>query len=268
VNVSAALVVEQMRKSKTASLSRAIQLLGSHKADLPDFLTRDPQGIQLPGFLEALSEHLVAEQMKLIKEMKGLQQNIEHIKHIVATQQHYAKVGGALENIAVQDLVEDALRMSAESLTRHQIEVVRQFEAAPPALLDRHKVLQILINLISNAKQALSSREEGRRIELHILRLDTNFVRLQVTDNGSGIAPENLTRVFQHGFTTKKRGHGFGLHSGANAAVEMGGRLTVHSDGLGHGATFRLDLPISVHTAQAIITPADTIFTKRQRNAA
>jgi signal transduction histidine kinase len=147
--------------------------------------------------------------------------------------------------------------MSAESLARHQIEVVRHFDATPPALLDRHKVLQILVNLISNAKHALRDRGEGRRLELRLTRLDTNFVRLEVTDNGSGIAPENLTRVFQHGFTTKKSGHGFGLHSGANAANEMGGRLTVHSDGLGHGASFRLDLPVSIHTAQAIIVPAD-----------
>ena len=62
-------------------------------------------------------------------------------------------------------------------------------------------------------------------------------------DNGIGIPPENLTRIFNHGFTTRKDGHGFGLHSGALAAKEMGGSLTVHSGGTGQGAAFTLELP-------------------------
>ncbi|MBI3415129.1 MAG: ATP-binding protein, partial [Verrucomicrobia bacterium] len=83
-----------------------------------------------------------------------------------------------------------------------------------------------------------------------------------------GIAPENLTKIFQHGFTTKKTGHGFGLHSGANAAREMGGRLSVQSDGPGLGATFRLELPGSAQVAQARVQPADRIDSDLQRPAA
>ena len=76
-------------------------------------------------------------------------------------------------------------------------------------------------------------------------------VQVSVTDNGIGIAGENLTRIFSHGFTTKRDGHGFGLHSGALAAREMGGSLTAHSDGPGKGASFTLELPISKEAEQA-----------------
>jgi signal transduction histidine kinase len=66
-----------------------------------------------------------------------------------------------------------------------------------------------------------------------------------------GIAPEMLTRIFQYGFTTRQEGHGFGLHSSALAAQEMGGTLTVHSEGPGHGATFILELPYLAAPPQA-----------------
>ena len=70
-------------------------------------------------------------------------------------------------------------------------------------------------------------------------------VKISVMDNGVGIPCENLTRIFRFGFTTRKNGHGFGLHSGALAAHELGGALRAHSDGLGQGATFTLELPLS-----------------------
>jgi signal transduction histidine kinase len=70
-------------------------------------------------------------------------------------------------------------------------------------------------------------------------------LKISVIDNGVGIPPENLTKIFNHGFTTRKDGHGFGLHSGALAATEMGGALVAHSDGPGQGASFTLELPVT-----------------------
>ena len=69
-------------------------------------------------------------------------------------------------------------------------------------------------------------------------------MKISYIDNGIGIPADNLTRIFGHGFTTRKEGHGFGLHSGALAAKELGGALTVESDGPGKGATFTLEFPI------------------------
>ena len=142
------------------------------------------------------------------------------------------------------ELVEDAVRMNAAALARHEVQVVREYAEVPPVVVERHKVLQILVNLIRNAKYAM---DEGgrpdRQLTLRIGRNGGDFVHVCVIDNGVGIPSENLTRIFEHGFTTRKDGHGFGLHSGALAAQEMGGTLSVCSEGAGKGAVFTLALP-------------------------
>jgi signal transduction histidine kinase len=107
-------------------------------------------------------------------------------------------------------------------------------------------VLQILINLIRNAKYALDDVERiDKKIVISISAPNGRYIQIVVSDNGIGIAPENLTRIFAHGFTTREGGHGFGLHSGAIAARSMGGAITVASAGIGRGATFTLELPIA-----------------------
>ncbi len=250
VNVSATLVLDRLQQSCATGLTKAAALLRDHRGDLAHYLTQDPRGRLLPAYVEAISDQLKAEHEALAKEAHGLQQNVEHIKHIVAMQQSYATVSGAKEIVALPELMEDALRLSAAALERHGIEIVRDYASVPSVLADRHKVLQILVNLVRNARQALESRATGRRLSLRIAAED-NAVHVEVADNGMGIAPENLARIFNHGFTTKKDGHGFGLHSGANAAREMGGSLTVRSDGAGAGATFSLVLPLNLAAARA-----------------
>ena len=217
--------------------------MSDHAADLGAFLTTDPKGRQLPSYLGQLAEHLAAERTMVLTEMDSLRKNIEHIKDIVAMQQSYAKVSGVAETIKVTDLVDDSLRMNAAALARHDVKVIREYEEIPAISVEKHKVLQILVNLIRNAKYACD--ESGRVDKQLIVRVthEAERVRVAVIDNGIGIPPENLIRIFAHGFTTKETGHGFGLHSGALAAKEMGGSLGVESDGPGRGATFTLELP-------------------------
>ena len=245
VNVSATLVMDHLKKSKAGSLTRVVAMLHEHAADLGAFLAGDPKGKQLPAYLEQLAGHLANEQIVSIKELELLRQNIDHIKDIVAMQQSYAKVSGVLETVKVIDLIEDALRMNAGALVRHDVQLVREYhEHAPEITVEKHKVLQILVNLIRNAKYACDeSNRHDKRLTVRVTNGDDR-VRIAVADNGMGIPPENLTRIFAHGFTTKKDGHGFGLHSGALAAKELGGALHVHSEGSNRGATFTLELPI------------------------
>jgi C4-dicarboxylate-specific signal transduction histidine kinase len=194
--------------------------------------------------------------------MTTVGQHIEHIKEIVAMQQSYAKVSGVYEILAVAGLVEDALRMNAAAFDRHHIDLVREFEKDLPAVcVDRHKVLQILINLLRNAKYAMAARSgNDKRIVIRVGMASPGRVKITVGDNGVGIAADHLTRIFNHGFTTKKDGHGFGLHSGANAAKEMGGTLTAHSDGPGKGAEFTLELPVPAAARQEehLVAPGKT----------
>ena len=255
VNVSAGVVSQQVRASKAAGLTRAVQMINEHAADLGDFLSHDEKGKQLPGYLGKLAEALAAEQTNILGELGQLTKSVDHIKDIVATQQSYAGASRLVEPVQIRDLVDDALRMNAGSLMRHEVSVVKEIAEVPALPLDRHRVLQILVNLISNAKQAMDATA-GRqhRITLRVHVADGQAgrsLRICVADEGDGIAPENLTRIFTHGFTTRQNGHGFGLHSCILAAQEMGGTLCAHSDGIGRGASFTLSLPIKAAEAMA-----------------
>jgi C4-dicarboxylate-specific signal transduction histidine kinase len=250
VSVSATVVCDRLRQSEVEDLRAAAMMLEGKNGGLSHFLTNDPKGQLLPDYLIKASRLLVAERDELVSEMSGVVQHIEHIKEIVAMQQTYAKVFGVLEPLAPASLVRDALRMNAAAFERHNIHVVEKFDGdLPAALVDRHKVLQILVNLLRNAKYALDERAPTeKRLEISIARTPAGNVAITVRDNGIGIGQENLTRIFAHGFTTKKDGHGFGLHSGALAARQMNGSLTAQSDGLGKGAAFTLELPVAPAT--------------------
>jgi PAS domain S-box-containing protein len=244
VNIASTCVAESLRKSKAANLSKVVELFREHEQDLGDFFTNNPKSRQVPAYLAMLSKHLAGEQAGALEELAQLQKNIEHIKDIVTMQQSFAKTSGVTDVVNVTELVEEALMMDSSGLARHGVEVVKEFVSTPPVTVEKHKVLQILVNLVRNARHACeaSNLQEGKLI----LRTATgeNCVRIAVCDNGVGIPHENLNRIFSHGFTTKKEGHGFGLHSAALVAKEMGGSLAVHSDGSGEGATFTLELPL------------------------
>ncbi len=244
VNVSTTLLSDRLRKNRTAGFAKVAALMREQAADLPGFFSRDPRAGQLTGYLEQFAQHLASEQTAMLAEIENLRKNIDHIKDIVTMQQGYAKASGFTEPVKPADLIEDALRMNAGSLDRHAVEVIKEIGDVPPIEVDKHKVLQVLVNFMRNAKHACD--ELGGSDKRIILRVGQreNRAFFSVTDNGVGIPAENLKRIFNHGFTTKKDGHGFGLHSAANAATEMGGAVRVHSDGPGQGATFTLELPV------------------------
>jgi signal transduction histidine kinase len=243
VNIASSCLSENLRKSKAAHLSKVVALLQMHDKDLGAFFANDPTGKRLPAYLDRLDKRLASEQAKALKELAQLQMNIEHIKEIVTVQQSLAKASGLTEVVNVADLVEDALRINLNGLVRRGFGIVREFQPTPKITVQRHKVLQILVNLVRNAKHACdASPLRERKLTLRTVNGEGRIL-IQVCDNGIGIPRENLLRIFSHGFTTKKDGHGFGLHSGAIAASEMGGSLTVQSEGSGQGAVFTLELP-------------------------
>ena len=244
VNISASLVAERLRQSKAAGVSRLAALLLEQGAQVGQFMTGDERGKRVPEYLAALGEQLLADQRLALEELAALRDHLEHIKDTVAMQQSYATLCGVTEVVEVVDLVEDSLRLNAGAFARHGVTLRREFGAVAPITVDRHKVLQILVNLVRNAKYACD--ESGRSDKFITLRIENvaHGVRISVIDNGVGIPAENMGRLFSHGFTTRLSGHGFGLHSGALAAQELGGTLRAESDGPGCGAAFILDLPL------------------------
>ena len=249
VNVSADMLSSEIERSKASYVGRLAALLMRESKDLQRFVSRDPRGQQLAPFLTELAQDLTAEQSAMLEEIDSLKRNVGHIKDIIAAQQNYAKVSGLAESVNVSELVEDALRISQGALTHHDIAVTKEYAASlPPATVEKQKVLQILVNLLQNAKYACEeSRKHDKELNIRLASRDGRM-RVEVADNGVGISPENLTRVFGHGFTTRKEGHGFGLHNSALAARELGGTLTAESEGPGKGARFILDFPCQPET--------------------
>lgn len=242
VNVSATLLMERTRSSKVMFVSKVGSMLQAKAADLAGFFANDAKGRKLPEYLSTLGSELSNEQQTSIDELGHLRKNIEHIKEIVSMQQNFATSVGVAETLPLTEVVEDAIRINSSALSRHHVELVRDFQSNPVVTLERHKVLQVLVNLMRNAKQACDDAERADKRVIVQTTEDATHYRISVIDNGIGIPAENLTRIFSHGFTTKKEGHGFGLHSGALTAKELRGALLVHSDGPDQGATFTLEI--------------------------
>ncbi|MCS7032649.1 MAG: PAS domain-containing protein [Phycisphaerae bacterium] len=246
VNVAATLCSDRLRNSKTEGLDRIVQLIAANRQESGCFFCQDDRGRAIPEYLQKLASILRSERDGLLAELSQVTRGIEHIKEVVRSQQAYGKRSTVLQPVKIQALIDDALMMALPAVDRSHIELIRQVPDLPELVMDKHKVLQVLVNLLSNAKHAVLDRTDHapRMISVSV-SYDPAQAQLSfaVTDSGIGIPAENLSRIFQHGFTTRAEGHGFGLHSAANAAREMGGTLTAESEGPGRGARFVLTIP-------------------------
>lgn len=248
VNVSANMLRQRVDVSAIGTLEKATSVIEEHESDLSHFFAHDPRGRHFPRLMNQLLLSFKNERDQQLHELGYLTDNIDHIKEIISMQQSAARQSGMTEPLDPVELFEDAIRINDPELKSHGVQVVRNFTDLPQIESSKHEVLQILVNLIRNARQAVGmSVSSESTIKVSVFE-DTSCVHFQVQDSGVGIVPENLNRIFRHGFTTKATGHGFGLHSCANTAQELGGSLTVKSDGTGHGATFELILPFSNRT--------------------
>ena len=242
LNISVQTLSEYVYKSPADQLVQASNII-AQQHDVGRFINEDARGKHFPQMLEQLSERLSKDRDNELQELQSLVSSLEHVREVISTQQLVARDGKEiLETTRIEQLVADARRITAVDTMAHLM-VVQESEPIPPLLTDKHKVLQILINLLNNAEQAIRHYRGNGVLAIKIVQ-DSDDVRVLVQDDGVGISKENLTKIFAHGFTTKKEGHGFGLHSCALAAQTMGGSLSGASEGEGLGATFSLTLPL------------------------
>lgn len=246
VNTSATLIADQLRASRLSSLTKVSQLLEQNLAQLPEFFAKDNRGKQLPQFIIELARQLQRERDDLTRELETLRKGVDHIKAVIAMQQNFANASSLAESLKLADLITEGLTICQSSLVKSGVEIVRDLQPVPQVMATRHRVLEILVNLINNAEHAAMGTTESKpRVTFTIRSIDAKSVQLSIRDNGTGISPENLQKIFSFGFTTKKGGHGFGLHNSALAAKEMNGKLFAKSEGLGKGAEFVLVLPVA-----------------------
>ena len=244
VNVSASVIREKVRKTKSENLTRLVKMLDSNKDDIANFIENDEKGKQVPRFLSLLAEQLKEEKNNMFEELDQLVSNIDHIKNVISMQQSYAGSYGVREKVKISALVEDALKINLQGMSQHGIEVIKKYDDVPMLYVDKHKALQIIINLISNAKYALiDSGNENKKIYI-IIRKQDSKVSIEIKDNGVGIASEDMSHLFEYGFKKRRGGHGYGLHHSALVANELGGKISVSSDGHGKGASFIMTIPI------------------------
>jgi signal transduction histidine kinase len=246
-NVSIQQLERLVDLSGLQTLAGVAGLLEDRKSDLGTFVTVDPKGRQIPGYIRMLSDDLQEERAEFLAELRSLAKNVSHLKAVIQAQQAYARPTARIEGpVDPRELLEDALRMAGQDFEESSIRIVREYEGVRRLVIDKQRLLQILVNLVTNAKYAVTAGDSTeKKITLRIAPRpdDASRVLIEVSDTGSGIAPENLARIFQHGFTTKPEGHGFGLHSAALAARDLGGSLTAQSEGIQRGARFTLELP-------------------------
>ena len=252
IGVATEQLQEALGELPEEDLEVVVRTLEEQGADLAAFFAEDPRAGHLPPFLRALADAQRDARGRMGRELVDLRRGLEHVAQLVRDQQRFAQHGGLVEAHDARALAREALTLverSRQSGPSPAIECPTG-DALPAVKADRHRVLEILVNLVQNAQQAVEDLGPDGRVRL-LLEPTPEGIALEVQDNGRGIAAEDLTRIFAPGFTTREEGHGFGLHTAANAAREMGASLTVASDGPGTGARFRLTLPIAQDAAPA-----------------
>lgn len=254
INVSTETLLKTLKRPMVEDVCRIASMFHEHQDDLHQFLTVDPKGKQIPSYLGLVAESLSGSHQTIQGELNSLVNRVDHIKQVIMAQQDIAHAGNVREAALAEDLMEQALGMAIPEPKKCQIEIVREYSPVPKIMTDRHQVLQILVNMITNARNAMNEypgRAHRLVLRVGVTQNDRQSVQLEVTDTGCGIAAENLPRLFAQGFTTRKTGHGLGLHSAAISAKNLGGSIQAQSVGEGHGATFTLNLPLALVEAAA-----------------
>jgi signal transduction histidine kinase len=245
-NVSLGILQETIQKPYLKKSVAAIELLKEHQDTMENYLTKDPKGQLIPKYFLAILGALKTEDETLTREISNLMTHLQHIREIIAMQQMFSGVFGITEKVFLPEIIDSALQMSGYPSFFKNIQVNKVYKKNPFVIIDKSKLLQILINLTRNAKDAVieNDKEIKKEITFFIDKSKSDHeIVLKVSDNGIGIAPENLTKIFSFGFTSKPNGHGVGLNSSAIAAKEMGGSLHAESKGIGQGAIFTLTIP-------------------------
>ncbi len=245
VNIAAEVIQNNLDQSKISGLLKANDMIVKHKNDVLEFIKNDSRGKLLPEYYVKIGETLKNEQQGLKKEIDSLLENVVMMKEVINRQQDYVQSGLFFEELNIVSKIADALALQSDLLRRHQIQLRKNYSENDMIMItvQKSKLIQILVNLIQNGIEAmLKTPYDNRILTISIIRTDKE-VFIKMADNGIGIIANNLDKMFAFGFTTKEKGHGFGLHSCANFMTEMGGRIVAESDGENMGSSFTLIFP-------------------------
>lgn len=245
-NVSVEFLKERNFQSDIREIESIRDLLKTNLSRLPEYLQTDPRGKFVPEYLIELLNDIKNNYETFFTELESLSKSLSHIKDIILTQSDMSRASGVNEKVFMPEILDAALDMTTTNFDKYNIRVHKNYQESSLVFIDKVKVLQILVNLIRNAKEALmeTSIINEKILEVSVVEdsSEKNII-IKIKDNGVGIPKENLNKIFSLGFTTKTDGHGLGLHMSAISARELGGALRVESKDETSGATFILTLP-------------------------
>ncbi|MGD9899987.1 MAG: PAS domain-containing sensor histidine kinase, partial [Calditrichaceae bacterium] len=244
VNTSVAVLRDTMDHSKLAGLYKANEMLRVNFDTIDDFITNDKKGKMLLEYYLTLEDLLRKEQVILTESMNKLEDKVSVITDIITSQQNYSMEGLYAEKMILSEVIDSAMKIQQNSIAKNEINLHKIYNSDPEVKIQKIKLVHILVNLYKNAKEAMMETEPAKRILKIELNNDHEYAYITISDTGPGIRKEDMGKIFNHGFTTKEKGHGFGLHSCANYMTEMGGKMWAESDGKS-GATFVLQFPLN-----------------------
>jgi signal transduction histidine kinase len=245
-SVSISIILDILRATNVQKLQKVSGIIQEHTTD--DYLIKDPKGKQIPTYLLAIAKAITEEQEEMNKEVHNVELHLRHIKEIVVLQNKFSGISTIREKISIPEVIDLSLQLSTPNNAK--VKIIKDYQFKGMLYSDKTKLLQILVNLVKNAKDAVMSMPDENKTVTISTRLIENEkkVEIKIQDNGNGIPQENLTRIFAFGYTTKIDGHGFGLHGSAIASKDLHGSLIAKSEGINKGAAFILELPLVVES--------------------
>ncbi len=229
-------------------LTALAEALKQHEDNLADYIANDPQGQKALPFLLTLSQDFKVADEKLRQTVGRIRDRTRHIVDIIRTQNSYQETSGTSKDINLAAAISDAIKMLQDSIDKRHIQIEIDCDNAPEEIrIQESQFHQMLVNLTKNAIEAIDelANSGGLTEEPHIqirAYIDGDYLCIDITDNGIGVAPEDIDKIFGAGFTTKKQGNGLGLHSSANFVISSGGQILPFSEGKGKGTTIRIML--------------------------
>ncbi len=231
--------------------SAVADAIKAREDDWSDYIKNDPQGQKVLPFMIALAEDFTEQNDRLLRRVERVRHRAAHIADIVITQKSFGNLNLVRKDISVQKAIGDAVNLQQDALHKRGIQLDIDCENAPKEIrIQESQFHQMLVNLVKNSIEAIDELAESGglketpRIQIRSY-INEDFLNIDITDNGIGIAEEHAKAIFAAGYTTKESGSGLGLHSSANFVIGAGGQIQPLSEGEGKGATMRVMLQLS-----------------------
>lgn len=251
VMTSADIISENTANECIERFEMVCNLIKSNSKNIGDFLENDEKGKLLPGYLMMLKDEMKIQHAHLEQESLELKKTLSHIKSIINSQQGIAKTASVITSVNLNNLIVSSIKITGINFANHKIEISNICNVNEEIVTDEPKLTQIIVNLIINASDAIKMRyedehiHEGGKISITsdtISKNNNDYIEIIISDNGIGISPDVIKKLFTFGYTSKANGHGFGLHSSMLSAKEINGDIMVKSPGHNKGTTFTIML--------------------------